>query len=522
MKLRHACEPQVSRALTLPVPEQKKAFVRLINEGNFKHNMTVLGRGNGELLLRRRPKNGNIPISKFVPCPGCLGFMLRVELNRHGRSCEFVEDPSSATARAEVLLDKFRNAGTPKVVSTIRDEETRALVLADDTLMAFASYTEESKGLSKNQQKVLKTRLSKLTKLLLLMRQKTGESDLSMESLCRPERFDAVVQATKEIGGFTTGTEERNSSFSSPSVPRVVGQALGKVVHILQGKAIRDQDAEAEATINNFGRLLASEWPDRVSRVYHQTFNERQQKKDDAIPSTEDIKKLSNFLKSGVEEATKSLTTASPSAKVRAYNRLAELTMVSVLVFNKRRGGEAAKVKLADYTERADYTQNETIVQSLSELERELVTSMTLIKTSGKRQRNVPVLITPANKRAIDVLIAARADVGVSGSSALFARAPKGNALDSWYALKKACRDAGVDTENITSTSLRKYLATVVQIMNLKENEMDQIASHLGHDITVHRKYYRLQNSTVELCKIARLLMRTEETLGDGLDDNAS
>ena len=191
-------------------------------------------------------------------------------------------------------------------------------------------------------------------------------------------------------------------------------------------------------------------------------------------------------------------------------------------MFNKRRGGEAAKVKLADYTERADYTQNETIVQSLSELERELVTSMTLIKTSGKRQRNVPVLITPANKRAIYVLIAARADVGVSGSSALFARAPKGNALDSWYALKKACRDAGVDTENITSTSLRKYLATVVQIMNLKENEMDQIASHLGHDITVHRKYYRLQNSTVELCKIARLLMRTEETLGDGLDDNAS
>ena len=61
--------------------------------------------------------------------------------------------------------------------------------------------------------------------------------------------------------------------------------------------------------------------------------------------------------------------------------------MVSVLVFNKRRGSDAAKVKHADYTERADYTQNEAIVQSLSDLERELVTSMALIKTSGKQSQ---------------------------------------------------------------------------------------------------------------------------------------
>ena len=47
---------------------------------------------------------------------------------------------------------------------------------------------------------------------------------------------------------------------------------------------------------------------------------------------------------------------------------------------------------------------------------------------------------------------------------------------------------------------------------------------HLGHDITVHRQYYRLHESTLELAKVAKLLMAVDEgkaaTLaGKGLDE---
>ena len=63
-------------------------------------------------------------------------------------------------------------------------------------------------------------------------------------------------------------------------------------------------------------------------------------------------------------------------------------------------------------------------------------------------------------------------------------------------------------------------MATVVQTMNVIENEMDQVASHLGHDLAIHRKYYRLPDSTVELSKIAKLLMSTEGTLVTNFDDD--
>ena len=183
------------------------------------------------------------------------------------------------------------------------------------------------------------------------------------------------------------------------------------------------------------------------------------------------------------------------------------------------------KIRLSDYTARAAYTQNTTVVRSLSSLEKQIMGKMTLIKTRGKRGRTVPVIIPRLEKEAIDLMVSLRESVGLHDDAPseafLFSRAPDGRPVNGWYELKKECEAAGCEqTQNITSTSMRKYLATVVQIMNLTENEMDQIASHLGHDLTVHKKYYRLPESTVELSKIAKLLMSTEDGLGANFNDD--
>ena len=42
---------------------------------------------------------------------------------------------------------------------------------------------------------------------------------------------------------------------------------------------------------------------------------------------------------------------------------------------------------------------------------------------------------------------------------------------------------------HITSTKLRKHIATLSQVMNLKDNELDNLASFLGHGIKIHREY---------------------------------
>jgi len=40
---------------------------------------------------------------------------------------------------------------------------------------------------------------------------------------------------------------------------------------------------------------------------------------------------------------------------------------------------------------------------------------------------------------------------------------------------------------------------------------MDQLANFLGHDIRVHREFYRLPESTLQLAKVSKLLMAMEK-----------
>lgn len=53
---------------------------------------------------------------------------------------------------------------------------------------------------------------------------------------------------------------------------------------------------------------------------------------------------------------------------------------------------------------------------------------------------------------------------------------------------------------------------------------MDQLANFLGHDIRIHREFYRLPESTVELAKVSKILLAMEkcrltEMQGKGLND---
>ncbi|KAK0142445.1 hypothetical protein N1851_019827 [Merluccius polli] len=63
----------------------------------------------------------------------------------------------------------------------------------------------------------------------------------------------------------------------------------------------------------------------------------------------------------------------------------------------------------------------------------------------------------------------------------------------------------------LTSTKLRKHAATLSTVLNMTDTEMDQLANFLGHDIRIHREFYRLPEKTLQLAKISKLLMALEQ-----------
>lgn len=78
--------------------------------------------------------------------------------------------------------------------------------------------------------------------------------------------------------------------------------------------------------------------------------------------------------------------------------------------------------------------------------------------------------------------------------------------------------------EAIRSTKLRKHVATVTQIMNMQDNELDILANFMGHDIRVHREFYRMPDEVVQVAKVSKFLLAVErgeltKYQGKGLDD---
>ncbi|KAK7882120.1 hypothetical protein WMY93_028294 [Mugilogobius chulae] len=137
----------------------------------------------------------------------------------------------------------------------------------------------------------------------------------------------------------------------------------------------------------------------------------------------------------------------------------------------------------------------EDLGDALSDLEKKLCQHFRRLEIAGKRGRKVPVLLTPAMQEALDLLVSKR----------------------EMYVWAK-------NPESLTSTKLRKQTATLSQVLNLSNTELDQLADFLGHDVRVHRQFYRLPEGTLQLAKVSKILMALEqgrmaEFKGKGLDD---
>ena len=117
--------------------------------------------------------------------------------------------------------------------------------------------------------------------------------------------------------------------------------------------------------------------------------------------------------------------------------------------------------------------------------------------------------------QAIRALIMYRGKIGVHGENRYVFAAPTRGSMN--FLRGYDCLSSTVDRlqlQNpgaIKSTRLRKYIATVSQILDLGNTELEWLARHMGHDVSIHKEYYRLHDHTIELSKISRLLLAVDE-----------
>lgn len=66
--------------------------------------------------------------------------------------------------------------------------------------------------------------------------------------------------------------------------------------------------------------------------------------------------------------------------------------------------------------------------------------------------------------------------------------------------IRKFGKESGAKyPENITSTRLRKHVATVTQSLNLTEGDIEQLATFMGHTKDVRKQFFRLSDNAFQV-----------------------
>ena len=244
--------------------------------------------------------------------------------------------------------------------------------------------------------------------------------------------------------------------------------------------------------------------------------HERKWNQPDSLPKNEDVRRVSETLEYDMREAMEDLEHA-PSAD--SYTRLAQTTLAAIILFNRRRPGETSRLKVDTYLKR-DNSVNQDMLEHFSPLEKELCRSLGYVEVRGKRGRRVPMMLTAKIQAAIDLLVTVREAVGISDDCPYIFVAPMGGVnadaipvpLRGTDCVRKVAERTGA--ANVTATKNQKHLATMMQLVQLSENEMDIVAKFMGHDIRVHKDFYRLPDKTVDVAKVTKLLMVTDKGMG--------
>ncbi|XP_024119917.1 uncharacterized protein LOC112141094 isoform X9 [Oryzias melastigma] len=505
----------VAQVLSLPKKSKKRLemLAKLRNKGNHDHNSEVLASGIGTLKPKRTSKK-NYKEKDYIHCIYCQALYLRRDLWRHVRKCS--SKPGKANSEGydrrvlslasmnESALCQQVSPGVWKLLAVMKDDDITSTVRSDFSILQLAQSLFNKHGQDPTKFDYIRQRLRECGRLLLVLRKEFSIN--TFEDAVRPGNFDVVIKAVKKVSGY----DGEKNCYSTPSLALKLGHSLQKLNDILHCRALMAQDSTLIKSTQSFKTLYSTKWSEFISHTALSTLNERHFNKPSTLPFTEDVQCLHRHLEKITDQALKDFEEHSSP---KSYSELCKVTMAKVILFNRRRGGEVSKMTLCGFQERDSSALHKDIAFGLTKFERHLCQHFSRVELRGKRGRKVAVLLSPDMVNAITRLTEKRADCGVLAENPfLFARPKCLTPYRGQDCLRLYAAECGAkNPELLRSTQLRKHVATLSQILNLKNHELDQVANFLGHDIRVHREYYRLPEATTQLAKISKLLIAMEK-----------
>ncbi|XP_059215616.1 uncharacterized protein LOC131993639 [Centropristis striata] len=513
----HSDEIDVSKAFSFQKnSKERRLHLDLIrNKGNFEHNRDVLESQKGKLIPFRQPKE-KTEGQKFLHCVYCYGLFKKRVMWRHFQFCKLnpqdkTMDKGQGKTRAQTLC-AFAEPAPPgfsdaywKFLNNMNQDKIAIAVKKDRYLLEYGYRLFKKNERVISQHQYIRQKLRELGRLMLAAKKVAPVN--TIEELIKPEKYSHVVTAARCLAGFSDET----GKYKCPSLARKVGHSLHALAMFKKSEGLKARDKGTVQDAEEFAQLYQESWKFDIASQALIQLNQSKWNSPQLLPFTQDVQSLNSQMS---EKQQQHLDALKEDASPSNWKDLAKVTLAQVILFNRRREGEVSKMSLSVYLSRDLSETHEDVNLALTELEQKLCKHFVRITVVGKRGRKVPVLLTPLMKECLDTLVERREECGVlTENGFLFALPHSVHHLRGSDCIRQLVHEcSGIKNPRaLTSTKLRKHIATLSTVLNLKNTELDQLADFLGHNIDVHRKHYRLPEGTLQLAKISKVLLALEQ-----------
>ncbi|XP_074031301.1 uncharacterized protein isoform X2 [Leptinotarsa decemlineata] len=498
--------------------ERKKIIGLIRNAGNFNEYL----KGN------LRPKYSNPTENrKYYPCSRCKALLTRNYLTRHKQKCVLKDINSSRSGENQLALSQTliacsldQNSTLHKlrvkeqVFSRMKPDEISMVAKTDVLIYSFGeNYLKKHK---RDQIiSVCSNKMRELARFLIEFRKMTNNLQYALKDVLKPKLFDLAIECAKRLGGY----DMEKKSYRSPSLSAHIGTSLKQVCDLLIRLVLKEDPSflctnreEILTETKRFQELIDSQWTTEISSLAFKDLREKQWEKPILLPLTRDITKFKEYVTLIANRSMAFLE--SDYTNKKHFKNLVQASLALTILFNRKRIGDVHYTKLTTYTESANSINQEECEKALTESEKILTKYYKRIVTGGKGSKPVAILFPPYLQTFIDFFLKIRSEnqnIVPENNPYLFGSPGTVKWTRGDVVIRKFAHEAGLEyPDQISSNKLRKQIATVMQILNLNQEETEQFAQFMGHTEKTHNDYYRLPQDIYQTAKISKLLLLME------------
>lgn len=348
-------------------------------------------------------------------------------------------------------------------------------------------------------------RMRELARFSKILQNKRNEL-CCLSDFLKPSQFDLLIDATNEIAGY----DSTRDTFKSPSLALRWATVLKQVCEVAMFLSVKENDMNKHKEIKTLKQMIETQFRFYVSTNANKDLTSKNWKKGSMLPLTEDIIKMNKFVVEGEKYWSQKLQ--KDSTNIIYIRKLTEFILAHVILLNRKRSGEAQRIKIEDYRRENNESGLDDIYQSLSVTEKVLVEQVKRFIIRGKKGRSVPVIFTKTMQKHTDILMESRKIIAPDNPY-LFANPSTTNSfIWSYKVLKKIASSCNVSNiQAITATHLRKHIATIAQLISMEDHDLEQLSAHLGHEKATHLNYYRKTDDKLQIAKVSKFLLLMEK-----------